>query len=914
MNEWRNRAQNLNPNWRNFITGAAGYLLGAVAGSLLIWLVARLGLVRGLFNLVNKNQTLIQILAIVVIAGFMLALGGAALGGIGGWALAVIMRMQRKARLIIGSGISFALTVSLLFMVFLLLTSFVALYNNFTTDRIDQFGILFGLFGLVFGLLSGILQALMTVRLRYSWRVILAATLGFTLGGVIMGLLVRLVNPTASMQTYPILTTIVLLLALAAPFTFGGGALGYTYGNLARRVSEKNEPVESLKPSRWQTAVVAVVGVFVAYFAIRTLNHVTDFLTIIPGNTRTQISLETIATQWSPQQVYTASVGNYEPAPEGLGPVVITGPDQTHHQAWCSPQGTIQYQLGDGNPEQIDFPSCSSAPAIGLDKDGIPHIVWYAQEIADTNGVNRPASLLVESVRSANGWSEPAIAAQTAGAAIPSLTADAQGNLLLVWADAEQKQYYTVQDAYHCDEQALNAPERAGLERVLSGNFYPANAIIPYCRNEYENILYTPNPQPDFSTDVPTSNAAFDRISALADNAKYEVLFTTMQYEPDTSPPSPGSVLASGVARLYQKVKANPQDYPRGMTVRIMLGNYPEVSNLEWGGQIWDAISDIREAGVDKMVDPEIGWRLEVANFPGVYPHSHTKFIVIDGSYMAGVGFNYGYLHLPKDHPSGKGYDLFDLGLTIAGPTAQDALSDYDDMWQGANQIYCEDLNPADGSDWKKTCHEVKATSDHVPEVLRYYLPPAGDTNSFSLYRNSVYKRADEFVAASIASATDSIDMMEVNFSLELICMVNIVFPDVCTFDNALPWMKALVETIENNHTRVRVMMENANSNGLENRVAGKVLMGELERRGLSDYAELRFYNGKVHAKSLLIDDELLIIGSQNMHYSSWGKDGLNEFSVSTDDPQAISEYHTLYETKWRDAIPFEEAQFSTSP
>ena len=31
------------------------------------------------------------------------------------------------------------------------------------------------------------------------------------------------------------------------------------------------------------------------------------------------------------------------------------------------------------------------------------------------------------------------------------------------------------------------------------------------------------------------------------------------------------------------------------------------------------------------MVDPEIGWRLEFANFPGAYPHSHTKFVVIDG-------------------------------------------------------------------------------------------------------------------------------------------------------------------------------------------------------------------------------------------------------------------------------------------
>ncbi len=546
--------------------------------------------------------------------------------------------------------------------------------------------------------------------------------------------------------------------------------------------------------------------------------------------------------------------------------------------------------------------------------DGAPHIVWYTQEIDDTNGVIRKVSLLVESIRGANGWSEPAIAAQTEGVAIPYLTTDAAGSLILIWTDTEQNPYYSLQEAYHCDPQALNQLERAGLESILSGSFYPEGTTIPYCRNEFRKILYTPNPEPEYSSDAPTPNGAFDWVFADPKTVQYEVLFTTMMYDPNTASPSPGSVLAEGVAGLYKIVKANPEKYPRGMTVRIMLGNYPVVSDLEWGTQIYDAISDLREAGVEKMVDPEIGWRLEVANYPGVYPHSHTKFIVLDGSHVAGVGFNYGYLHLPKDHPSGQGYDMFDLGLGMAGPIAQEAVSVYDDMWTGANQIYCEEFFPADQSDWKDTCYEKKATSDHVPETLRYFLPPEGDTNSFSLYRNSVYKQADEFVGTSIASATSHIDILEVNFSLEMICMLNLIFPDVCTIENALPWMNALLESVEKNHTQVRVIMENSNSNGLENRIATEVLMKELSRLGLSDLVELRFYNGKLHAKSMLIDDELLIIGSQNLHYSSWGDMGLNEYSLSSDDSKAISEYKTMFEEKWAEAIPFEEAEYTTTP
>jgi phosphatidylserine/phosphatidylglycerophosphate/cardiolipin synthase-like enzyme len=90
--------------------------------------------------------------------------------------------------------------------------------------------------------------------------------------------------------------------------------------------------------------------------------------------------------------------------------------------------------------------------------------------------------------------------------------------------------------------------------------------------------------------------------------------------------------------------------------------------------------------------------------------------------------------------------------------------------------------------------------------------------------------------------------------------------------------------------------------------------MEELERLGLEEQVELRFYNGKIHAKSLLIDGELLFIGSQNMHYSSWGERGLNEFSLATDSPQAVAEYQALFEAKWQQAIPFEEAEYSTSP
>lgn len=903
----------LHPDVRNFLRGALGYLVGATSGFLFIFIVSRLGLVRWLSGFVDESQDLIRLLALLVFAGLMVALGGAILGGIGGWTLGSILGLPHKRRQVIGSGIAFGLTVGSLILVFLLLIGFIGIYNNFTANRVEHYGIVFGFFGLVFGLLTGIFQAFLSLRLKDTWRVILASTLSFTIGGIVMGILVRLVNPTSGFQTYPILTWLVLILALLTPFALAGGALGFTYGRLAQRAEERSEHIENLQPSAWQTGIVALIGVALFLVVFTIIGNIKSFLTINPAPIKAVIPPVTTGVWWTDPQPLTSGSEKIKFLSDEEAITVVTGPDSIQYKAWCTTQGVVQYQRDDETIEQIDFPSCINAPAMAFDIEGKPHLVWYTSEIKDTNGVTRSGNFLVESIRTSQSWSEAAIATQIGSPATPSLSVDDQSNLVLVWKEIDGRTYTALQEAYKCNEANLNPVEKAGLENILAGGYRPPGTKIPYCRNEFLRIYYTPNPEPQYSTLEPTPNGGFDQVSKVVDTAQYEILFTVMQWEPNSSPPNPGSVLAEAVAKLYEAVQAKPERYPRGMTLRILLGNYPVLSDLQWGSQIWDALSDIRAAGVDKMVDPEIGWRLEIANYAGTYPHAHTKFTVVDGKRITAVGFNYGYLHFPKDHPSGKGYDLFDLGLLVTGPVAQDATSAYDDMWNGANQVHCEDLS-LDNDDWKSTCTEKKAFADHVPEVLRTYLPPEGNTNSFSLYHTTKHLEADAFLYESLASAQQTVDLIEVNFSLEMVCMLNIIFPDFCTFDNALPWMNALIDAVETNGVKVRVIMENSNSNGLENRVAGKVFMDELKRRGLEDLVELRFYNGKVHAKSMLIDEEFLAIGSQNFHYSSWGEGTLAEYNVTTDDPQAIAEYQKMFETKWAMSTPFEEAEYSTTP
>jgi hypothetical protein len=172
----------------------------------------------------------------------------------------------------------------------------------------------------------------------------------------------------------------------------------------------------------------------------------------------------------------------------------------------------------------------------------------------------------------------------------------------------------------------------------------------------------------------------------------------------------------------------------------------------------------------------------------------------------------------------------------------------------------------------------------HVPEVLKYQ-PVEESYAAFALYRTDIYKEADRAYFEALASAESSIDAIQANFSADMICLINLIAPDVCTFDNALPWMEAIVKAVEQNPVRVRVIVENANMNGLENRGGIDILEAELARLSLGDTVEIRFFDGRVHMKSALVDHQCS--RQPYFHYSSFANGGLLEFVAATDDETA---------------------------
>ena len=592
----------------------------------------------------------------------------------------------------------------------------------------------------------------------------------------------------------------------------------------------------------------------------------------------------------------------------GRLPEVLVDAQGDINVAWCGEDGTIYHRKAETQPTVVPGSNCLTRPVVGQDAEGILHLVWYGDHVEQGSGKTIQSDLIYDSRLEENGWSVPVIVGFSAENAQPVVASGANGVLHLIWDDLalEANQInYTSYHVYSCSAENLNLQVQLALDITQSGTYRPADDIVPYCDNQFDRLLILPQPDPAYSDIPPTTNGAFDQVAELIRSAKYEVLLSTMWYETDETGTSPGDVTAQAVKDLYDQVKTHPEQYPRGMTVRILLGNPPELTLSNLVSQIWRVFNHMRRAGVPTMSDPEIGWRLEIANYQGSWPHSHSKMVVIDGKTAIAAGFNFQHKHQAVDHPSGQGKDDYDLGLQMTGPVAQDTQRYFDDLWGGANSIQCTDLN-SDSSLWWLSCRRVTTTTDHVPEVQMYYLAPENH-NAFALYRSQKFNESDVVVEKTVVSAQDSLDILQVNFTLNMICDLNVLLP-ICDVSDSPDYMSALLDAIETNQVKIRILFKKKPIEVVENKIAMTEFLQALAERGLSDLVEFRYFNDSVHAKAVLIDDQFLIVGSQNFHYSAFGEDtGLVEFNISTDDPQAIEKFKSFFEYHWERGTPIPE-------
>ena len=573
------------------------------------------------------------------------------------------------------------------------------------------------------------------------------------------------------------------------------------------------------------------------------------------------------------------------------------------HLVWCGEDQQPHHFASASGEEKLAGPGCIGR--VRLRKDGLGrfHLLWESDQAVNSDGLVRRGHFLYDSIRGEGGWGQPVLLHSAAGPAPFDVITDTMGGLQAAGTDAGG--WFASRPRYECPDSTGSPYGDAILHVLQTDSYRPPDAPIPFCGNQFLGLYLLPPPPPENVLETVSPESAFDAVGEQIRNAHYEVLFATMEWMKDENMDSPGFLLADAITDLYEKVGAHPENYPRGMTVRILLGNYPELATFTWGDQVWNVMDVLQKAGLPELENPELGWKVELANFDGQNPHSHAKFLVIDGEKVMSGGFNYSYLHYPRNHSSGLGVSLVDYGMLLRGPVAQDALASYDDLWEGSTLVECPGLDPPKG-DWARYCDKIEgaATATHVPEVTLYHLTEEDDV-AFSLLRTANRPESDRALDALIRSAQDHIDIFEVNFSLKVYCSLGIIMDDFCSMQDSLGYMQALLDVMEQNGVHVRVLTTDVNMNGIENSVAIDAFRKELARRGLSHLAEFRYYDGRMHAKAFVVDDQFLVVGSQNFHYSAWGDDrGLVEYNLATNSARAIADFQQTFEYYWQHSKP----------
>lgn len=856
---------------------ALSFGVGMALGFLFIYLVFISPIVRGLVGLIDPLQLPIKIVAGLFLYLATIGLGGALAGGLGGLSIGRFSQATTRRRFVWRGALSFFFAHAVMALPTVALVAAASFFNQDLDVSWTKLPRLLLLIGLLYGLVGGLLFGLLTVGLRRFFWVVLAAMGGFGLGGLLFGLVVR---GAADWNA-----GLLRLLAVVAGFFLFGAAGGGPIAFVCKRYQDEKRflPDSTL----WKVVRVGL-GVFLALLAGFAVYNIYGLAKVVRPPLAQQLILSTVATHWLPA--------------EGVAPTAVS----TTAEGACDNNVPVLPEGGQMVAKPTWSP-CYDPPLIATDQDGVRHAVWYSDAVQRVLGSTLSSHFIMESVERDGDWTGPAILVETKSRVTPRVSSDAEQRLYVSWEDAGETQALSM-TPYHCEALPAGDISRVVYEAVRQEAFRPAEDPVTYCGNRFDRLHFAPNPKAPAQPYGETPRGAFDTVAELVTEAQYEVLFVTMQWDAPSDVISPGDTLTLALAELYKKVQANPEQYPRGMTVRILLGNLPEVAIFSFADQLHHVAISMRKAGIDKGSDPETGWKIEVANYNGNLPHAHSKFLVVDGKTAVAAGFNYSYLHLEEDYPSDLALGLIDMGLQMTGPIAQTAMAAYDDLWRNSSTITCLTEPPLSALLFTFLCGTRPSEVSHVPEVLRFYPATAeNETAAFALHHTYRHLEADEALLAAIGAAQESIILFEVNFSLSTPCIILAQIGDYCTGADFAPvYMLALRDAILNNDVHVSVMMEESAMNGIENRTGIRWLTRQLEGTGKEGNLDLRFSGHKMHTKAVLVDEAFLFVGSQNFHYSAWGPNSLTEYNIGTDDPQAIAQFSAEFDYWWERAIPVE--------
>lgn len=429
-------------------------------------------------------------------------------------------------------------------------------------------------------------------------------------------------------------------------------------------------------------------------------------------------------------------------------------------------------------------------------------------------------------------------------------------------------------------------------ELALWNSVHPSERPLA-CNNLYGGHLRFP--------DTP-ENPAFSIIAKEIAAAKGEVLLSNLDWE--DNPTSPAHIILGGVAELYARVKANPDHYPQGMRVRLQTGVVPSLGmRLDSMDQPIMMARELAKLGVP-LQDPALGWDVKLNGYR-YFPHSHAKFELIDGRAFSSGGYNISrwfQAATPNltDKDPGWGMGVLDERLTLIGPVALAGVWAFDDLWRQGSEWSCTGGN----------CRAVPGVAGPHPDYAALNGPwPAanGDTGegySFNLYERVGVTQAQNSIVALMNAARQSIDLDQASFSSNMLCTFANRWPDGCNYQNWPPYLRAIRAALLRG-VKVRILLNRADGELSGNMAAAALLENQARAEHLEKNLELRWHPDPIrsHNKTMLVDGGLpgaiMLTGSINFHFSSWGPFTLAEDSLATSNPAAFAEAQRYFEAGW---------------
>lgn len=435
-------------------------------------------------------------------------------------------------------------------------------------------------------------------------------------------------------------------------------------------------------------------------------------------------------------------------------------------------------------------------------------------------------------------------------------------------------------------------PPQGPLDQLLFERLLGQGANLS-CGNTFETLLEFPGE----GTPYGAYQSLADRIRA----AKKSVLLANMVW--DTGERTPGQLLAAALADLRRNVLSHPEQYPHGMQVRILLGNSVRPDRpLDSRANLDYAALDLLRAGLRLDGVAEGGWHLEVANFHYAVPHSHLKLAVFDEAVVVAGGFNISTLHLPT---SSGGAGHHDLGLVVRGPVALHAAAAFADSWQLSDRLTCPPgVLARRNTDLWEACSLGGATTPITLEPLAQ-VQQDGAARVYPLYRRSGYQAADDTLVALLGAAQSSIDLLQAQVSGDLYCDLTLGTPGSCRMDeHGLPVWQQVASALRRG-VKVRMVLDQDYPMKFEAAALVRSLQDAVKDTPGQQNLEIRWVRTPMHTKAIVIDRQMALVGSTNLHFSSFGAGGLNEYALATSDPGALARVEDVFEREWQAAQPF---------